>query len=101
MYIKKYAGLLLAPLAMTAFLSTASADDAKSVKDFPLAERIAAKVKAGEPLDIYVSYHDVSNEFAPQIKKGVEDAAGTDKVNAHFVGPVGADAISRSASSNR
>jgi ribose transport system substrate-binding protein len=92
MHIRKFAGLLLAPLAMTALLSTASADDAKNVKDFPLAERIAAKVKAGEPLDIYVSYHDVSNEFAPQIKKGVEDAGATDKVNAHFVGPVGADA---------
>jgi simple sugar transport system substrate-binding protein/ribose transport system substrate-binding protein len=92
MNIKKYAGLLLAPLAMTAFMSMASADDAKNVKDFPLAERIAAKVKAGEPLDIYVSYHDVSNEFAPQIKKGVEDASGADKVNAHFIGPVGADA---------
>jgi simple sugar transport system substrate-binding protein/ribose transport system substrate-binding protein len=92
MHISKLSALLLAPLAMTAFLSTASADDAKNVKDFPLAERIAAKVKAGEPLDIYVSYHDVSNEFAPQIKKGVEDAGGADKVNAHFVGPVGADA---------
>jgi len=92
MHISKLSGLLLAPLAMTALLATASADDAKNVKDFPLAERIAAKVKAGEPLDIYVSYHDVSNEFAPQIKKGVEDAGGADKVNAHFVGPVGADA---------
>lgn len=92
MIIKKIAGLLLAPLAVTAWLSAASADDAKSVKDFPLAERIAAKVKAGEPLDIYVSYHDVSNEFAPQIKAGVERGGTTDKANVHFIGPVGADA---------
>jgi simple sugar transport system substrate-binding protein/ribose transport system substrate-binding protein len=92
MIIKKYAGLLLAPLAMTAWLSAASAEDAKNVKDFPLAERIAAKVKAGEPLEIYVSYHDVSNEFAPQIKAGVERGGTTDKANVHFIGPVGADA---------
>jgi simple sugar transport system substrate-binding protein/ribose transport system substrate-binding protein len=92
MIIKKFTGLLLAPLAVTAWLSAASAEDAKSVKDFPLAERIAAKVKAGEPLDIYVSYHDVSNEFAPQIKAGVERGGTTDKANVHFIGPVGADA---------
>jgi simple sugar transport system substrate-binding protein/ribose transport system substrate-binding protein len=92
MIIRKFAGLLLAPLAVTAWLSAASAEDAKNVKDFPLAERIAAKVKAGEPLDIYVSYHDVSNEFAPQIKAGVERGGTTDKVNVHFIGPVGADA---------
>lgn len=92
MIIRKYAGLLLAPLAVSAWLSTASADDAKNVKDFPLAERIAAKVKAGEPLEIYVSYHDVSNEFAPQIKAGVERGGTTDKANVHFIGPVGADA---------
>ena len=92
MIIRKFTGLLLAPLAVTAWLSAASAEDAKSVKDFPLAERIAAKVKSGEPLDIYVSYHDVSNEFAPQIKSGVERGGTTDKANAHFIGPVGADA---------
>jgi simple sugar transport system substrate-binding protein len=92
MIIKKFTGLLLAPLAVTAWLSAASAEDAKSVKDFPLAERIAAKVKSGEPLDIYVSYHDVSNEFAPQIKAGVERGGTTDKANVHFIGPVGADA---------
>lgn len=60
--------------------------------DFPLAERIKAKVAAGQPLDIYVSYHDVSNEFAPFMKAGVERAATEDKVNAKFIGPVGADA---------
>ncbi len=60
--------------------------------DFPLAERIKAKVAAGQPLDIYVSYHDVSNEFAPFMKAGVARAATEDKVNANFIGPVGADA---------
>ena len=60
--------------------------------DFPLAERIKAKVAAGQPLDIYVSYHDVSNEFAPFMKAGVERAKTEDKVNAQFIGPVGADA---------
>jgi len=92
MTIRKYAGLLLAPLAVTVWLSGASADDTKSVKDFPLAARIAEKVKEGKPLDIYVSYHDVSNEFAPQIKAGVERGGTTDKVQVHFIGPVGADA---------
>lgn len=60
--------------------------------DFPLAERIKAKVEAGQPLDIYVSYHDVSNEFAPFMKAGVARAAAEGKVNANFIGPVGADA---------
>ncbi|MEQ1951721.1 sugar ABC transporter substrate-binding protein [Mesorhizobium sp. CN2-181] len=60
--------------------------------DFPLAERIKAKAAAGTPLDIYVSYHDVSNEFAPFMKAGVAKAAEADKVNASFIGPVGADA---------
>ena len=69
----------------------AGAAEAK-LADFPLAERIKAKVAAGQPLDIYVSYHDVSNEFAPFMKAGVERAKTEDKVNAQFIGPVGADA---------
>lgn len=60
--------------------------------DFDLADRIKAKIDAGQSLDLYVSYHDVSNEFAPFMKKGVERAAKEDKVNAQFIGPVGADA---------
>ena len=60
--------------------------------DFVLADRIAAKVAAGEPLNIYVSYHDVSNEFAPFIRRGVESATAELGVNAQFIGPVGADA---------
>jgi simple sugar transport system substrate-binding protein/ribose transport system substrate-binding protein len=93
MNMRKFAAALAAPLAISAWLAgSAVADDAKSVKDFPLAERIAEKVKSGKPLEIYVSYHDVSNEFAPQIKAGVERGGKTDGANVHFIGPVGADA---------
>ena len=59
---------------------------------FTLAPAIADDVKAGKPLKIYVSYHDVSNEFAPFLKAGVEKAAADLGVEAKFVGPVGADA---------
>ena len=61
---------------------------------FKLNDKIAQKVKNGEPLMIRVSYHDVSNEFAPQINAGVEKA-GTDlgaKVDVKMVGPTGAKA---------
>ena len=81
-------GLLLT----VAMLVPLSAHAESKLSDFPLADRIRAKVASGKPLDIYVSYHDVSNEFAPAIKAGVAKAATEDKVNAQFVGPVGADA---------
>lgn len=77
-------GLALAPLAAHA--------DPVSLETFDLAPRIAESVAAGEPLDIFVSYHDVSNEFAPFVRAGVERADGEDGVNARFIGPVGADA---------
>jgi simple sugar transport system substrate-binding protein len=83
------------PLAAAVWLGAVSVglgEEARSAKDFPVAARITQKVKSGEPLQIYVSYHDVSNEFAPQIKVGVERAGKADKVDAHFIGPVGADA---------
>jgi simple sugar transport system substrate-binding protein len=79
-------------LAAALSLLPLSAHAESKPADFPLAERIKAKVASGQPLDIYVSYHDVSNEFAPFMKAGVERAAKDDKVNASFVGPVGADA---------
>lgn len=63
-----------------------------NVSDFDLAPRIQEKVDAGEPLDIFVSYHDVSNEFAPFVKAGVERADEMEGVDARFIGPVGADA---------
>ncbi|MGP1393996.1 MAG: sugar ABC transporter substrate-binding protein [Inquilinaceae bacterium] len=63
-----------------------------NVSDFNLAPRIADRVAAGEPLNIFVSYHDVSNEFAPFVRAGVERADAAENVNARFIGPVGADA---------
>jgi simple sugar transport system substrate-binding protein/ribose transport system substrate-binding protein len=69
-----------------------SGQAASKLSDFPLADRIKAKIESGKPLEIYVSYHDVSNEFAPFMKAGVEKAATADKVDAKFIGPVGANA---------
>ena len=74
-----------------ALLSTGALAEA-SLDDFDLASRIAEKVESGGDLEIYVSYHDVSNEFAPSIRAGVERADTEDGVNAQFIGPVGADA---------
>lgn len=79
---------LAAAIAMAPLPSYA----ASQLSDFPLAERIKAKIESGKPLDIYVSYHDVSNEFAPFIKSGVEKAGAADKVNAVFIGPTGPNA---------
>ena len=79
-------------LAAAISLLPMAAHAESKLADFPLAERIKAKIAAGQPLDIYVSYHDVSNEFAPFMKQGVSKAATEDKVNAQFIGPVGADA---------
>lgn len=76
---------------MTLAAGLASANPV-NVKDFALAERIAAKVKAGTELNIFVSYHDVSNEFAPFIRAGVAKADAADGVKATFIGPVGSDA---------
>jgi simple sugar transport system substrate-binding protein/ribose transport system substrate-binding protein len=59
---------------------------------FTLSPAIAERVASGAHLVIRVSYHDVSNEFAPQIKAGVEKAAAELGVDAIMVGPVGAKA---------
>lgn len=59
---------------------------------FTLAPRIAEKIANGEPLMLRVSYHDVSNEFAPFIKKGTEKAAKDFDVDVTMVGPVSPDA---------
>lgn len=77
---------------LAAVLPLAAAADPVNVSDFALAPRIAERVAAGGTLDIYVSYQDVSNEFAPQIRAGVERAAAETGVNASFIGPVGSDA---------
>lgn len=78
----------LVPALATGFAMAEPAN----VADFPLAERIAAKVAAGEELMIFVSYQDVANEFAPQIRAGVERGDALDGVTATFIGPVGSDA---------
>src|SRR5215472_12145573 len=66
-----------------------------SVQDntsFTLAKTIQDRMAKNEKPVIRVSYHDVSNEFAPFIKKGVEKAATDFNVDVKLVGPVGADA---------
>ncbi|HEY5573057.1 MAG TPA: substrate-binding domain-containing protein [Anaerolineales bacterium] len=63
-----------------------------SLADFALNPQIQANLDAGNQLVIRVSYHDVSNEFAPLLRAGVEQAAAELGVDATFVGPVGADA---------
>jgi simple sugar transport system substrate-binding protein/ribose transport system substrate-binding protein len=70
----------------------AAEEPAAEAPAFTLAPAIAERVASGEPLRIYVSYHDVSNEFAPFLKSGVEKAGSELGVEAKFVGPVGADA---------
>jgi len=86
---------LLATTALMAGIATmplAANADPVSLEEFELAPRIAESIEAGEPLDIFVSYHDVSNEFAPFVRAGVERADEAENVNARFIGPVGADA---------
>src|SRR5260370_29038154 len=79
-------------LAATVAMLPLSSYAASKLSDFTLADRIKEKIASGKPLDIYVSYHDVSNEFAPFMKAGVQKAATDDKANAQFIGPVGANA---------
>ena len=75
------------------FLSLAqSVAFAEDQPAFTLSKDVQAHVAKGEKPVIRVSYHDVSNEFAPFIKKGVEKAASDFNVDAQLVGPVGADA---------
>jgi simple sugar transport system substrate-binding protein len=83
-----------APAATAAPKPTEAAAAPAPAAAFKLNDKIAQKVKNGEKLVIRVSYHDVSNEFAPQIKKGVEKAAADlgAKVDVKMVGPTGAKA---------
>ena len=80
---------LAAGITMASFAASA---EPVNLEKFELAPRIAESISAGEPLNIFVSYHDVSNEFAPFVRAGVERADKADTVNARFIGPVGADA---------
>jgi simple sugar transport system substrate-binding protein len=79
-------------LAAALSLVPLSAQAEQKLADFKLADRIKAKIDAGQTLDFYVSYQDTSNEFAPFLKAGVERGAKENKVNASFIGPVGSDA---------
>ncbi|MCC5972703.1 MAG: substrate-binding domain-containing protein [Rubellimicrobium sp.] len=81
----------IALAAGLAFAVPATAEPV-SLADFDLAARIAEKIEAGEELNIFVSYHDTANEFAPFIRAGVTRGNELDGVNARFIGPVGADA---------
>ncbi|MBF9036188.1 substrate-binding domain-containing protein [Rhodobacterales bacterium HKCCE2091] len=81
-----------AAIAALALAPFAAGAEPHSVSDFELAPRIADRVASGEPLNIVVSYHDVSNEFAPFVRAGVERADEELNVDARFIGPVGADA---------
>jgi simple sugar transport system substrate-binding protein/ribose transport system substrate-binding protein len=81
-----------APSAEATEAATEEAAAPAAPAEFTLAPAIAERVASGEPLRIYVSYHDVSNEFAPFLKAGVEKAAADLGVDAKFVGAVGADA---------
>jgi simple sugar transport system substrate-binding protein len=76
-------------LSATAIPLLAPADDQTS---FTLSKAVQDRAAKGDKPVIRVSYHDVSNEFAPFIKKGVEKANADFKVDAKLVGPVGADA---------
>ncbi len=82
----------LAGVSFMAFAPMSVIAEPVNVADFALAPRIAEKVASGEPLNIMVSYHDVSNEFAPFVRQGVERADAELNANARFIGPVGADA---------
>lgn len=63
-----------------------------TVGNFQLSPAIAQRAAEGKPLVIRVSYHDISNEFAPFIRRGVVRAVEDFKANVELIGPVGPDA---------
>ena len=63
-----------------------------TVGNFRLSPAIAQRAAEGKPLVIRVSYHDISNEFAPFIRRGVVSAVEDLKANVEMIGPVGPDA---------
>ncbi len=72
---------LLCPIFLSLAQSVAFAEDQPA---FTLSKDVQAHVAKGEKPVIRVSYHDVSNEFAPFIKKGVEKAASDFNVDAQL-----------------
>ncbi|MBN1265211.1 MAG: sugar ABC transporter substrate-binding protein [Anaerolineales bacterium] len=88
-----------APVAEEAEAEEPAAEEAADVEGvslenwgYELDPVIAEHVANGDPLVIRVSYHDVSNEFAPFIREGVDQAAEDFNVDVQLVGPVGVDA---------
>lgn len=77
------------PLFCTLLTAQARAEESST---FTLSSAIKERIAKESGPVIRVSYHDVSNEFAPFIKKGVEKAATDFKADVKLVGPVGADA---------
>jgi hypothetical protein len=59
---------------------------------FRLSPTIAQRAAEGKPLVIRLSYHDISNEFAPFIRRGVVRSVEDFKANVELIGPVGPDA---------
>lgn len=59
---------------------------------FRLSSAIAQRAAEKKPLVIRVSYHDISNEFAPFIRRGVVRAVEDFKANVEMIGPVGPEA---------
>ncbi|MCL4393305.1 MAG: substrate-binding domain-containing protein [Chloroflexi bacterium] len=94
--IDKYLAALPTPTPTAQGTSPTSAPQPttapSAASSFKLADRVAQDASSGKKLMIRVSYHDVSNDFAPQIKAGVDQAAKDLNVDAVMVGPVGADA---------
>jgi len=84
--------LILAACAPAAPQATAVPTEAEAPQGEKPAETEEASAPSGKKLVIRVSYHDVSNEFAPQIEAGVKAAAEDLGVDAVMVGPVGANA---------
>src|ERR1700761_9248445 len=74
---------ILCPIFLAFPQTAAFAEDQPA---FTLSKDIQARTSKGEKPVIRVSYHDVSNEFAPFIKKGVEKAATELNVDAQLVG---------------
>jgi len=81
----------LAP-RLTAALVAMIVSVAAAQGTFQLSEEISARVQNGDTPVFIVSYHDVSNEFAPFIKQGVDQAVQELGVDARMVGPVGGNA---------
>jgi simple sugar transport system substrate-binding protein/ribose transport system substrate-binding protein len=86
--IRKYqiSRWLLLPLVSALLIPQTWAAESNA---FTLSSEIKERVAKGTTPVIRVSYHDVSNEFAPFIKKGVEKAATDFKADVKMVGPVG------------